>query len=136
MYVEASEQHSSIRNRRRIWKLEILSDVDHSAPSECCCCSAFPQFSFKFICHLLFIYTHARPSVFKNIVPSERIKLSDIKWAFDIRSELCSKKTGKVIFLQRKTEKKSNHQRAAVHSPASYILQFLPSTNQNPKQDF
>lgn len=54
VYVEASEQHSSIRNRRRIWKLEILSDVDHSAPSECCCCSAFLQFSFKFICHLLF----------------------------------------------------------------------------------
>lgn len=81
---------------------------------------SFPLNSFAtcFSLQILFIYTHARPSVFKNIVPSERIKLSDIKWAFDIRSELCSKETGKVILLQRKTEK---NQRAAVHSPASYI---------------
>lgn len=84
---------------------------------------SFPLNSFAtcFSLQILFIYTHARPSVFKNIVPSERIKLSDIKWAFDIRSELCSKETGKVILLQCKTEKKSKHQRAAVHSPASYI---------------
>lgn len=101
-----------------------------------CCCSAFLQFPLNsfatwFSPQTLFIYTHARPSVFTNIVPSERIKLSDMKWAFDIRSELCSKKTGKVILLQRKTKKTSNHQRAAVNSPVSYT--FTVSAVYQPK---
>lgn len=99
---------------------------------------SFPLNSFAtcFSLQILFIYTHARPSVFKNIVPSERIKLSDIKWAFDIRSELCSKETGKVILLQRKTEKnQSIKELQCILQPVTF-LQFLPSTNQNPQQDF